>query len=89
MPDRSKPDAIPPVALTVDGVQVEVPDGATVAVAIALRGGITRTSVTGELRGPLCGMGICFECRAEVDGHKHSRTCQIVCAPGMEVRTCV
>lgn len=89
MSERSKPDAMPSIVLTVDGARVEVPDGATVAVAIALRGGVARTSVTGEPRGPLCGMGICFECRAEVDGRKHSRTCQILCAPGMEVRTCV
>src|SRR5215470_1169611 len=30
-----------------------------------------RTSVSGELRGPLCGMGICYECRNE----SHVRTC--------------
>ena len=36
------------------------------AVAIA---GVTafRRSVTGEPRGPLCGMGICFECRVTVE----------------------
>jgi len=32
----------------------------------------TRTSVTGEPRGPLCGMGICFECRTA----SGERTCQ-------------
>ena len=44
-------------------------------------------SVTGEPRGPLCGMGICFECRATIDGMPHQRSCQILCAAGMEVRT--
>ena len=53
------------------------------------RAGVTtfRRSVTGEPRGPLCGMGICFECRVTVDGRPHVRSCQVLCRPGMEVRT--
>lgn len=35
-----------------------------------------RTSVSGELRGPLCGMGVCFECRNEHEAEPHHRTCQ-------------
>ena len=46
-----------------------------------------RRSVTGELRGPLCGMGICFECRVTIDGEQHCRSCQTVCENGMDVRT--
>jgi sarcosine oxidase subunit alpha len=46
-----------------------------------------RLSVTGERRAPLCGMGICFECRATVDGIPHERTCLILCRDGMEIRT--
>ena len=38
---------------------------------------VCRTSVTGEPRGPLCGMGICFECRTTVDGREHVRSCQL------------
>lgn len=44
-----------------------------------------RTSVTGAPRGPLCGMGICFECRATIDGRVHVRTCMTLCRDGMEV----
>lgn len=36
-----------------------------------------RTSVTGERRGPLCGMGICFECRCDDEHDPHRRTCQM------------
>ena len=75
------------ISLTVNGKQVTVPADATVAVAIAFAGAACRKSVTGELRGPLCGMGICFECRAVINGTPHSRSCQILCASGMEVRT--
>jgi sarcosine oxidase subunit alpha len=73
--------------LKVNGTTVSVPSGATVAVAIAVAGAACRKSVSGELRGPLCGMGICFECRAAVDGRPYCRTCQVLCRPGMEIRT--
>jgi sarcosine oxidase subunit alpha len=46
-----------------------------------------RFSLSGEARGPLCGMGICMECRATVDGLPHRRTCQLICAAGMQVET--
>jgi D-hydroxyproline dehydrogenase subunit gamma len=71
----------------VNGVSVPVPERATVAVAMVMAGQPCRSSVTGEPRGPLCGMGICFECRAVVNGIPHSRTCQLLCEPDMEVTT--
>jgi D-hydroxyproline dehydrogenase subunit gamma len=76
-----------PVTLSVNGSHVSVPFGATVAVAVAMAGQACRTSVSGEPRGPLCGMGICFECRVSINGKPHCRSCQIVCEPGMEVQT--
>jgi sarcosine oxidase subunit alpha len=71
----------------VNGASVSVPAGATVAVAMAIAGQPCRTSITGEPRGPLCGMGICFECRAVVNGIPHSRSCQLLCESEMEIRT--
>jgi D-hydroxyproline dehydrogenase subunit gamma len=76
-----------PVTLTVNGSQVSVRFGATVAVAVAMAGPACRTSVSGQPRGPLCGMGVCFECRVSIDGRLHCISCQIVCEPGMEVNT--
>lgn len=76
------------VNLIVDGVRVSMPAGSTVAAAILKSGGsVFRRSVTGERRGPLCGMGICFECRVTIDGEAHGRSCQTVCRDGMDVRT--
>jgi D-hydroxyproline dehydrogenase subunit gamma len=75
------------VDLKVNGRSVSVPSGATVAVAIALAGAACRKSVGGEWRGPLCGMGICFECRAAIDGRPYCRSCQVLCRSGMEVMT--
>jgi aerobic-type carbon monoxide dehydrogenase small subunit (CoxS/CutS family) len=68
-------------------LSVNVLAGTTVAVAVALAGHVCRTSVTGQSRVPLCGMGICYECRVSINGVPHRRSCQIVCAPGMKVKT--
>lgn len=76
------------VTLTVNGVRIEMPAESMVSAAI-LKAGISafRSSVTGEPRGPLCGMGICFECRVTIDGQPHCRSCQTVCVNEMDVRT--
>jgi len=76
-----------PLKVTVNGRSVAVPAGVTVAAAMMMAGAHCRNSVSGEPRSPLCGMGICFECRAVIDGTPHARSCQIVCASGMEIRT--
>ncbi|HEY4962870.1 MAG TPA: 2Fe-2S iron-sulfur cluster-binding protein [Terriglobales bacterium] len=54
---------------------------------MAIAGQVCRRSVSGEPRGALCGMGICFECRVSINGRPHCRSCQILCEPGMEVNT--
>jgi aerobic-type carbon monoxide dehydrogenase small subunit (CoxS/CutS family) len=73
------------VSLKVNGASISVPSSTTVAVALALAGQPCRTSVTGQPRGPLCGMGICFECRVTINGIPHCRSCQIPCEPEMDV----
>ena len=81
------PDAGPTISVTIDGTVLIVAPGTTVAAAVMMADAPTRISVSGEPRAPLCGMGICFECRVTVDGIPHQRSCQIVCAAGMDVRT--
>jgi sarcosine oxidase subunit alpha len=73
--------------MTIDGAEVNVQAGATVAAAILIGRSGFRRSVQGELRGPVCGMGVCFECRATVDGQPQQRTCQRLCENGMVVNT--
>jgi sarcosine oxidase subunit alpha len=75
------------IQITINQQPMTVAAGSTVAVAIALASLPCRTSITGEPRGPLCAMGICFECRATVNGIAHSRTCQLLCEPAMDIRT--
>jgi predicted molibdopterin-dependent oxidoreductase YjgC len=76
------------IQLTVDDESVVVPEGITVAAALLRLGKAgVRRSTSGELRGPVCGMGVCFECRVMVNGRSHVRSCQTICEPGMEIRT--
>jgi sarcosine oxidase subunit alpha len=76
-----------PITLTVNGAPISVAAGTSVAAAILISGSPTRISVTGEPRAPLCGMGICFECRATINGAAHQRSCQVLCEAGMDVHT--
>ena len=79
---------MPEITVRVNGKALTVPAGTLVSAAIARAGeSWCRRSVTGEPRGPLCGMGICFECRATVNGVSHVRTCQRLCESGMEIAT--
>jgi D-hydroxyproline dehydrogenase subunit gamma len=76
------------ISVTVNGASVRVPRGATTLAAVFAAGGFSvRRSVSGTARGPLCGMGVCFECRATVNHRRYARTCQILCTPGMDIRT--
>jgi len=82
---REAPAAI---TLVVDGEPVVALRGTNLAALLVGRAGrVTRTSVRGEPRAPLCGMGTCFECRVTVDGVPHVRACMTVCGPDMHVTT--
>ena len=75
--------------IRVDGLALEVPVGTLVAAAVELArpGRGARVSPGGARRQPLCGMGVCGECRVHVDGRAHRLGCQTVCEAGMEIRT--
>jgi D-hydroxyproline dehydrogenase subunit gamma len=78
----------PGLEILVDDKRARVPAGITVAAAL-INLGVTelRSSVTGESRGVLCGMGVCFECRLTIDDRPHQRACLIPVADGMRIRT--
>jgi len=76
------------ITVTINGQAMEVSRNSTVAAAVLhTRISVFRRSLKGEPRGPLCGMGICFECRVAIDGHLHQRSCQTICRPGMQIDT--
>lgn len=76
------------IQLRVNGRPVNVPAGTVLAAAVAAAGvSRFRRSVSQQPRGPLCGMGVCMECRVSINGEAHCRSCQTLCEAGMEVRT--
>lgn len=75
------------IRLTVNGHAVEMPAGSNVAAAVAHVTPQFRRSVHGEFRAPLCGMGVCFECRVRIDGVAHQRACMTPVRDGMQVQT--
>jgi len=74
------------VRLTLGGRHVEADADASLLAALWNHGARTvRTSVSGAVRGPLCAMGTCFECRVTVDGEPHVRACLAPVREGMTV----
>ncbi|MBI1754151.1 MAG: (2Fe-2S)-binding protein [Acidobacteria bacterium] len=68
----------------VDGLPVQVAEGARLTSALGLPPVACR-DLSGAPRGPLCGIGQCFECRVRVDG-RETLACLAVALEGMQVR---
>jgi len=92
MPEPPPAGPPPPLAaagkvpISIDGRPFAAAAGSSVAAAVMESGRLAlRRSRRGEPRGPLCGMGICFECRLTVDGAPGVRSCLVAVAPGMEI----
>lgn len=76
------------VCIVVNGHALTVPATASVAAAVAVGApACFRRSVRGEPRAPLCGMGVCFECRVRINGTPHVRACMTPVRDGMQVET--
>ena len=76
------------VQIKINGKDVSVTPLTVVATALAKEGiNRFRRSVTGKPRAPLCGMGVCFECRVTINGQPNTRSCQVLCEDGMEIVT--
>jgi predicted molibdopterin-dependent oxidoreductase YjgC len=76
------------IEILANGRPLHVAPGMTVAAAL-LNAGIAgfRTSVAGEPRGPLCGMGICQECRVTINDRLQERSCLVLVEAGMRIET--
>ena len=76
------------IEIVVNGRPLRVEEGTALASALLNAGhGAFRRSTSGEPRAPLCGMGICYECRVTIDGVAHQRACMIVAEHGMRIDT--
>ena len=76
-------DAVQPresriLTISVDGSTLEGAEGQTIAGVLLGSGrlGWRTTSVGGRPRGVFCGIGVCFDCIAEVNGERDVRLCQ-------------
>jgi hypothetical protein len=76
--DPMRPGNARPVTIFVDGVPITGVRGQTIA-GVMLSAGIEswrRTSVGDRPRGVFCGIGVCFDCLAVVNGLSDVRACQ-------------
>jgi len=77
-----------PVAIQVDGDRVDAYPGESLATAL-LAAGVRafRRTRSRAPRGPVCNMGVCFECMVVVDGEPGVRACVTPVRAGMSVET--
>jgi D-hydroxyproline dehydrogenase subunit gamma len=78
----------PAIDLLVDGRAIKAHEGDTLAMALMNAGVVVfrQTPVSGAPRGPLCLMGVCFDCLVEVDGRQNVQSCMVEARAGMQVR---
>ncbi|GAA2180314.1 (2Fe-2S)-binding protein [Brooklawnia cerclae] len=86
--DPIRPERVDPITVRFDGVELHGVPGNSIA-AVLLANGITSWRVTrdGNHRGVFCGIGVCFDCVAEVNGRRDVRLCQRRACEGDDIRT--
>jgi D-hydroxyproline dehydrogenase subunit gamma len=76
------------IEIVVNAKVLRVEPGVTVASALLNNDHhVFRRSTTGEVRAPVCGMGICYECRVTINDVAHQRACMVTVEHGMRVDT--
>jgi len=86
---RPRPDSpIATIPVEVEDRTILVPAGASAAAAVLMAGlsSIRDTPVGANERAPYCMMGVCFDCRAEIDGVPNRQSCMVAVRPGMRIR---
>lgn len=86
---QGKGHASPMITFYFNGQKLDGYEGEPIAAAILANGltVIRHCQVTGEPRGLYCGIGHCYECRAEVNGIPNVRTCLTPLEDGMVVNS--
>lgn len=77
------------VKIKVNGKKIDAYRGETILAALVAAGfkKLKKSHVIGESRGPLCGMGVCYECQVMINGIPNLRACMIEVEDKMEIRT--
>ncbi len=76
-------------AVTVDGDEVTVSAGQTIAAALIASGRAAwrTTRLDHRPRGVFCGIGVCFDCLVTLNGQRSVRACLVTARPGDEIRS--
>lgn len=75
------------VTIFFEDTEYTVEKGITVTAAVlAVDGGATRTTHTGDARTPFCQIGVCFECLMEINGIPNQQACLICVQDGMRIK---
>lgn len=75
------------IQVRINGRPFTAHEGETVHALLTANGlyGLRKTRKTGEPRGALCGMGICYECRVTIDGKPDQQACMTQVREDMEI----
>jgi len=76
------------VEIIVNGNKISAYEGETLLSALIAAGFrvFRKSSVSGEPRGGLCGMGVCYDCLVTVNNIKNIRSCMTYVKDGIEVK---
>jgi predicted molibdopterin-dependent oxidoreductase YjgC len=76
------------VTLQVEGRDIVAPEGQSLALALLQAGvdAFRETPVLAAPRGPLCLMGVCFDCLVQIDGRPNVQACMVPVCDGMIVQ---
>jgi len=83
------PEASPEkeIFIWVNGQKIPAREGESLLFALHAAGirVLGKDPVTGQRRGALCGMGVCFQCRVAVNGVENQRACTTLVSENMEI----
>jgi predicted molibdopterin-dependent oxidoreductase YjgC len=76
-----------PFHIQVNGETVTAHPGETIAAVLLAQGWkmFRHTPLSGEPRGPFCGMGLCFDCLVTLNGQTNVRACITFAKPGDKI----
>ncbi|MFT5052540.1 MAG: putative molibdopterin-dependent oxidoreductase YjgC [Chlamydiales bacterium] len=77
------------VRFKLDGEVIEAYEGESIAAALLASGrrSLRRTERYGGARGLFCGIGVCHDCRVQVDSRANVRACVTPVSEGMQIET--
>ena len=77
------------ITIKINGKETSACQGDTVLASLVACGHkiLKKSRKLNENRGPLCGMGVCYECRISINGDPNQRACMAEVEDGMVILT--